>query len=60
MALRDTDPAAYAAVDAIIREEREHHDRAALASRQGAFWPRIIRPVVSAATEFVIWVGMRI
>jgi len=59
-ALRDTDPEAHAAVQAIVREEREHHDRAALESRQGAFWPRIVRPVVSGTTEFVIWVGMRI
>ena len=58
-ALRDTDATAYAAVEAIVREEREHHDHAALEPRQGAFWPRILRPIVSAATEFVIFIGMR-
>jgi len=58
--LRDTDPEAHAAVLAIVREEREHHDRAALETRQGAFWPRVLMPVVSFSTEGVIWLGMRL
>jgi len=58
--LRDADPAAHAAVLAIVREEREHHDRAALETRQGAFWPCILLPVVSFSTEAVIWLGMRL
>jgi hypothetical protein len=37
-------------------------DRAGAAQepRQGIFWPRLLRPAVSAATEFVIWTGMRL
>lgn len=54
------DPAAHAAVASILEDERMHHDRAAQEPRQGIFWPRLLRPAVSAATEFVIWTGMRL
>jgi ubiquinone biosynthesis monooxygenase Coq7 len=54
------DPPAHAAVAAIIEDERAHHDRAAQEPRQGIFWPRLIRPAVSGATELVIWTGMRL
>ena len=58
--LEGVDAAAHAAVAAIIEDERLHHDRAAQEPRQGIFWPRLIRPAVSAATEFVIWTGMKL
>ncbi len=58
--LEGVDPAAHAAVASILEDERTHHDRAAQEPRQGIFWPRLIRPAVSAATEFVIWTGMRL
>jgi 3-demethoxyubiquinol 3-hydroxylase len=58
--LQGVDDAAHAAVAAILEDERMHHDRAAQEPRQGFFWPRVIRPAVSAATEFVIWSGMRL
>jgi ubiquinone biosynthesis monooxygenase Coq7 len=58
--LDGVDPAAHAAVAAILDDERAHHDHAARETRQGIFWPRVIRPAVSAATEFVIWTGMRL
>ena len=58
--LDGVDPAAHAAVAAIIEDERSHHDRAAQEPRQGIFWPRLIRPAVSAATELVIWTGMKL
>ena len=58
--LEGVDPAAHAAVAAIIEDERTHHDRAAQEPRQGIFWPRVIRPTVSAATELVIWAGMKL
>jgi 3-demethoxyubiquinol 3-hydroxylase len=58
--LDGVDAAAHAAVAAIIEDERTHHDRAAQEPRQGIFWPRLIRPAVSAATELVIWTGMRL
>lgn len=58
--LDGVDPAAHAAVSSIIEDERTHHDRAAQEPRQGIFWPRVIRPTVSAVTEFVIWSGMKL
>src|SRR5215210_4119398 len=58
--LRDSDPQAFEAVSSIVADERLHHDQAALESRQGSSWPRIIMPVVSSATEAVIWLGMRL
>jgi 3-demethoxyubiquinol 3-hydroxylase len=58
--LDGVDPAAHAAVASILADERTHHDRAARETSQGMFWPRLIRPAVSAATEFVIWTGMRL
>jgi ubiquinone biosynthesis monooxygenase Coq7 len=58
--LGGTDPAAHAAVASILEDERAHHDRAAQEPRQGIFWPRVLKPTVSAATEFVIWTGMKL
>ena len=58
--LDGVDAPARAAVLAIIEDERTHHDRAAQEPRQGVFWPRILKPAVSAATEFVIWTGMKL
>ena len=58
--LRESDPGAHAAVLSIASDEREHHDRSALEARQGSFWPRVLMPVVSASTEAVIWLGMRL
>ena len=61
--LRDldgVDPKAHAAIAAILDDERSHHDRAAQEPRQGIFWPRVLKPTVSAATEFVIWTGMKL
>jgi ubiquinone biosynthesis monooxygenase Coq7 len=58
--LRDRDAAAHAAVLAIVHEEREHHDRAEMEAREGRFWPRLLTPVVSVATEGVIWLGMNL
>ena len=46
-------------ISAIVSEEREHHDRSASLARAGTFWPKVLGPIVSAATEFVIWLGMR-
>jgi len=57
--LHGTDPPAVAAISAIVSEEREHHDRSASIAQAGTFWPKVLTPVVSAATEFVIWLGMR-
>lgn len=58
--LDGVDAQAYAAIASIVDDERAHHDRAAQEPRAGRFWPSVIRPVVSAATEFVIWTGMKL
>ncbi len=58
--LRGSDPAAVAAIAAIVEDEQQHHDRSAAQARAGAFWPRVLTPVVAASTEAVIWVGMRV
>jgi ubiquinone biosynthesis monooxygenase Coq7 len=54
------DHAATAAIRSILGEEQEHYDRSALHSRAGGFWPAVLTPVVSVATELVIWSGMRL
>lgn len=58
--LDGADPAAHAAVMSILEDERAHHDHATQEPRQGIFWPRVLRPTVSAVTEFVIWSGMKL
>jgi 3-demethoxyubiquinol 3-hydroxylase len=58
-ALRGIDPTAVAAIESILQDEQTHHDSAALEPSQGIFWPKILRPMVGAATEAVIWLGMK-
>ncbi|RXR06660.1 demethoxyubiquinone hydroxylase family protein [Pseudoxanthomonas composti] len=58
--LRDNDPHAVAAISAIIADEQQHHDASALHLDGDAIWPRILSPLVSASTEAVIWLGMRL
>jgi ubiquinone biosynthesis monooxygenase Coq7 len=58
-ALQGIDPAAIAAISSIVTEEKEHHDHSVRLAQAGRFWPKILTPIVSAATEFVIWLGMR-
>jgi 3-demethoxyubiquinol 3-hydroxylase len=58
--LRAGDADAFQAVASILEGERAHHDRAAMEKRQGIFWPKILRPVVAASTEVVIWLGMHL
>lgn len=58
--LCDIDEAAVAAISAIAAEERMHHDQAAAQVLESSIWYRILKPVVSAATESVIWMGMRL
>lgn len=55
------DVAAAEAIAKIVAEEQQHHDQSASHLQQaGAFWPALLKPVVSASTEFVIWLGMRL
>lgn len=59
--LSNRDPAAAAVIRSIVEEEQQHHDVAAehLEGRRG-FWVRLLEQVVSASTETVIWLGMRL
>lgn len=58
-ALGQMDPAAVVAIEAIIADEQQHHDRSTARSA-GSFWDTLLRPVVAGSTEFVIWLGMRL
>jgi len=58
--LRGSDSAAVEAISAIVEEERAHHDQAALHVDEGGLLYRVLRPVVSMATESVIWLGMKL
>ncbi|WP_426341497.1 demethoxyubiquinone hydroxylase family protein [Pseudoduganella sp. S-14] len=58
--LAGKDEAAFHAVASIVIEERQHHDRSVCHIAQAGFWSRILSPVVAAATEAVIWIGMRV
>jgi len=57
--LRGIDEAAVMAISAIVVEERLHHDQAAAHVAESSLWSWLLNPVVSSATEAVIWVGMR-
>jgi ubiquinone biosynthesis monooxygenase Coq7 len=58
--LHDRDAAATAAIASIVAEEQQHHDRSAVHSQAGGFWPAVLTPVVAFSTEFVIWTGMHL
>lgn len=58
--LRDNDPSAVSAISSIVAEERQHHDQSAGRIQTGSFWPKVLAPIVSASTEAVIWLGMRL
>jgi ubiquinone biosynthesis monooxygenase Coq7 len=55
-----TDPDATTAISAILSEEQYHHDQSAARIRHAGVIDRMIGSVISAATEAVIWIGMRI
>lgn len=59
-ALRDVDPEAIAAISSIVAEEREHHSRSEAKASRSRMWSRVLTPIVSASTEAVIWLGMRL
>lgn len=60
VALRDHDASAVAAISAIVDEEQQHHDRSVAHAPVGGAWLKVLAPVVSASTEAVIWLGMRL
>ncbi len=59
-ALSGSDVEAAAAISRIVDEEQQHLDQSASRLSQTGFWPRLLSPVVAAATEVVIWLGMRL
>ncbi len=59
-ALEAVDAAAAEALRNVIEDEQEHHDLSAARLEPRGFWPRLINPIVSASTEAVIWLGMRL
>ncbi len=60
-ALAHVDQRAFHAVASIFAEEQHHHDQSmAHLAAQGRFWQRVLQPVVSASTEAVIALGMRV
>lgn len=58
--LSEVDPAASSVVGKIIEDERDHHDSAERQLAHGKGWAVVIEPFVSASTEFVIWLGMKL
>lgn len=60
MAELTDDPHAVAIIGDIVREEQSHLDDSLkhLAGRNN--WERLLTPVVSNATEVVIWLGMKL
>jgi 3-demethoxyubiquinol 3-hydroxylase len=54
------DPSGAAAISAIVADERAHHDRSLVHARASKLWSAVLMPIVSAATEAVIWTGMRV
>ena len=60
LAVGTTDPAATAAISAILAEEQQHHDQSAARIHHPGALDRMIGSVISAATEAVIWIGMRL
>lgn len=57
--LADCDPQAHAAVASIVRDELEHRDVASAQIGRDDALTRAVDAVVAAATETVIWAGMR-
>ena len=58
--LQSSDPAAVAAISAIVAEERQHHEQSAAHVQPESIWSKVLTPIVAASTETVIWLGMRL
>ena len=58
--LSSSDPEAARTICQIVEDEEEHHDRSLVYVTRPTLIDRAIRGVVSAATETVIWLGMRL
>ena len=60
LTLASSDDQAAAAISKIVDEEQQHFDQSASHLGAAEFWPRLLSPVVAAATESVVWLGMRL
>ena len=60
LVLQDHDASAVSAISAIVADEQQHHAQSLEHVQAGAFWPRLLTPIVSVSTEAVIWLGMRL
>ena len=58
--LANIDENAVHAIAKIIEDEQRHHDNAAHHLQGARWWPAVLTPIVSASTETVIWLGMRL
>lgn len=58
--LMGKDQAAVEVISTIVAEEQHHHDRSTSHLSADAFWLRVLSPVVAAATESVVWLGMHL
>lgn len=58
--LGDKDPDAVTAISAILKDEQQHHDQSAAHLEHPGMLNRTLGSIVSAATELVIWIGMRV
>lgn len=58
--LEGRDQLAADAISKIIAEEQHHHDQSASHLAGQGRWTRLLTPIVSASTESVIWLGMRL
>jgi len=59
-AIGDTDPAVVRTIASIINEEQAHHDVALSHVKRSSVWRAVLQPMVTGATELVIWIGMKI
>lgn len=59
-ALEGVDDRAAATLRHILVDEQDHHDRSAERVDRTTLWARVIDPLVTQATEAVIWLGMRL
>jgi 3-demethoxyubiquinol 3-hydroxylase len=59
-ALSGHDDAAVTAIDSILRDERDHHDRSSAHLQTKGIWSKLLQPVVATSTHTVIWLGMRL
>ncbi len=53
------DAAAEQAIESILADERRHHDVSNSQVDCERSWAAVLRPIVSACTEAVIWIGIR-